>query len=122
MTPLHFHLTVSPLQFKLADAAKTSMVLHVRNDGQQPIDTEPGRFELTVNGETSFVFMMGSNRVYENKWFALPPGDSLEQDYSYLAADMFTKPGTYTLQLKWLNYHPPVNEKIDAAVVTVVVE
>ncbi len=82
--------------------------MQVRNNGSEPINTEPHLFDLKVNGEPSMVWSLAGNGVRESKWFALPQGESVSRTWESLATGLFQAAGTYQLQLSWKGKMAPL--------------
>jgi hypothetical protein len=71
----------------------------VRNIGPQVIDPQLDHSELRVNGVPSHDWSMAlMNSGREQKWYALPPGESVEGAWG-LARMLFPQPGDYKLIL-----------------------
>ncbi len=91
-------LRVAPLTFSLADATHTTMAFQLRNIGHQTGNAESLWFEILVTGQqTSHLDVGISNGLFEDKWFALPPGDSIERNLNSLGPVLFDQVGTYQL-------------------------
>jgi hypothetical protein len=78
------------------------VTLSATNSGTETVDPELHRAELLVNGRRSRAFhsAVGNGRR-EEKWYALPPGDSVEMTWSTLGERLLAGPGDYALVLSF---------------------
>ena len=76
------------------------LTLTAANTGAETVNPELHRTELQVNGRRSRAFSSAvSNGRREERWFALPPGESVSMTWSTLGKSLFPEPGEFTLVL-----------------------
>jgi hypothetical protein len=95
---IQLKLTAEPLQFSMAERQGFKLTIAATNRGNQVVDPELHRVLLFVNGQESMVWneAIGNGRR-EDKWFALPPGDTVSMTWSSMGPFLFTAPGEYML-------------------------
>jgi hypothetical protein len=72
-------LTVTPARAKLAGLDQVVVRYAVTNRGVEPINARAYSLEWFVDGEPSMALGMAfGNGGFENKWLALPPGDTVD--------------------------------------------
>jgi hypothetical protein len=83
-----------------------SFHFRVENRGSSTVDPEIGKSRLLVNVKElrNWDIILG-NGVQIGAWSVLPPGETLEFNYSL--ARLFLEPGEYVLEWRGLHFHAP---------------
>jgi hypothetical protein len=95
-------LRAEPTSLTVDTRDQLRVTLSATNVGTEIVDPELHRAQLLVNGQRSqaFAFAVGNGRR-EAKWYALPPGDTVEMTWSTLGERLFDGPGEYSLVLSF---------------------
>ena len=97
---IQLSLRAEPASLPVAARDRLQLTLSATNVGMEIIDPELSRADLLVNGERSDAFALAvGNGRREEKWFALPPGDSVSMTWSTLGETVLPGPGDYILVL-----------------------
>lgn len=99
--PIQVELVAEPLRLAMKERGRFRIGVVAANPSGHVIDPELHRMQLLVNGQASQLWSdtIGNGR-HEEKWFALPPGESVAATWSTLGPMLFAVPGRYTLALR----------------------
>jgi hypothetical protein len=98
---LEAKLLTSSQGFPASDIDQFELGVRITNHGKEAVEPEAHLFELLVNGKPSMEFSLAiSNGKREEKWFVLPPGESVEFTWKTMGPSLFTGSGEYKLELR----------------------
>ena len=98
---IHLSLLAEPREFAMAERDKFDVGVMARNLGKETIDPELHRARLLINGRDSLQWGDAiSNGVREEKWYSLPPGESVSISWGSMGAALFPDSGEYILRLR----------------------
>jgi hypothetical protein len=100
--PIQLKLKVEPKEFSMPERQRFKISLTATNQGKETIDPELHLAQLLINNKASRQWNLAiGNGRREEKWFALPPGDTVSMSWSSLGPSLFPTPGEYTLVLRY---------------------
>ena len=93
-------IEADPSVFPISDISAFKISISATNRGSEEIDPELYQARLLINGQDSLAWSetIGNGRR-EEKWFALPPGDTVSMSWSTIGRSLFPTSGDYTLEL-----------------------
>ena len=101
-TVVKLKLEAKPQRLTLAQRQRFRISLTATNQGSEIIDPELHNVRLFVNGQQSKAWSLAiGNGRREDKWFALPPGDTVAMTWSSLGEALFPEAGEFTLMLRY---------------------
>ncbi len=101
---IEVQLTADPVNFPISDIETFQISISATNQGADIIDPELYRARLSINGQDSLMWSDTiSNGRREEKWFSLPPGETVSMSWSSIGQFLFPAPGEYTLELHYGN-------------------
>jgi hypothetical protein len=93
-------LGIEPTDLELDERDRMKLTVTAVNAGAEMIDPELRRTDLLVDGEPSMAFSETiANGRRAEKWYALPPGDTVSMTWGGLGSILLPGPGEYTLEL-----------------------
>ena len=99
-------LSVSRPLFHAGGTKELLVYFTLVNDGSATIDPNIESSKIIINGvalkDSAFIL---SNGIRDQRWRALPPGDSLE--FAYALEKYFKEPGIYRVSWKGENFETP---------------
>lgn len=99
---IEVQLGANPLSVPMSDIEAFKISISATNQGDETIDPELHRARLSVNGQDSIDWSLTiSNGRREEKWFALPPGETVSMEWSSMGQFLFPTPGEYALELHY---------------------
>jgi hypothetical protein len=95
-------IEADPTVFPISDISAFKISISATNRGSEEIDPELNQASLFINGQDSLAWneTIGNGRR-EEKWFALPSGESVSMSWSTIGRSLFPTPGDYTLELHY---------------------
>jgi len=98
--PLSLTLTATPKTLTMAKRARFQVRFTAVNTGARTINPRLHSVRLLVNGRPSTAWMLAiGNGARDRRWYALPPGGSLQMGWP-LGKALFPAPGRYILLLQ----------------------
>jgi hypothetical protein len=99
---IQLQLVADPLQFSISEVTSFKISISATNQGDKVIDPELHFAQLFVNDKESMAWNLAiSNGHREDKWFALPPGETTSMTWSSLGRSLFPTSGDYSLVLRY---------------------
>ena len=99
-------LSINRPLFHAGWTKELSVYFTVVNEGNKTIDPKIESSKIIINGveleNSAFIF---GNGIRDQRWRALPPGDSLE--FTYALENYFKEPGIYRVSWKGENFETP---------------
>jgi hypothetical protein len=98
---IQLRLIADPLALTMEKLRFFRIGIEATNLGCETIDPELFRSQLLVNGRESEIWRLAiGNGRREEKWFALPPGETVSMTWSTMGVSLFPFPGIYTLVIR----------------------
>ena len=99
--PVTLALGAEPARLPAAERDRLALTLTATNDGDEVVDPELHRTALLVDGAPAIAFGLAvGNGRRDDRWFALPPGESVSMTWSSLGeAVLPAEPGEHELVL-----------------------
>jgi len=95
-------LSAEPQHLTMFERKDFKISLTATNQGSEIVDPQLHKAKLLVNGKEAKVWTLAiGNGKREAKWFALPPGETVSMTWSSMGESLFTRPGVYTLALRF---------------------
>jgi hypothetical protein len=98
---VQIELVVSPRELSMRGRDAFEIGLVATNRGSSAIDPGLDQARLSIDGADSLQWAETiANGLREEKWFSLPPGESVSMSWPSMGAILFPRPGLYTLILR----------------------
>lgn len=113
--PIEIELLAEPRELSMSERSAFDVGIRATNRGTTSIDPGLDRARLLINDQDSLQWADAiSNGHREEKWFELPPGDSVSMSWSSMGDVFFPHPGVYTLKLRLRDTEStPVDVRVD---------
>ena len=102
-------LSINRPLFHVGWTKELSIYFTIVNEGNRTIDPQIESSKIIINGveleSSAFIF---GNGIRDQRWRALPPGDSLE--FTYALENYFKEPGIYRVSWRGKNFETPTIE------------
>ncbi len=99
---INLKLTAEPLRLTLAERQNFKVSIAATNQGDEVINPELYTARLFINGSESMVWSLAIlNGPREEKWLALPPGETVSMTWPSMGESLFPDPGSFVLVLRF---------------------
>lgn len=98
---IYLELLAEPREFSMTERPGFVIGIKATNRGSEIIDPQLFAVRLMINGKESLTWNeIIANGIRDAQWFALPPRETVQMNWSSTGESFFPAPGKYILVLR----------------------